>query len=97
MTKSKYIDEEQLLKVMPHADLLEVQALLHKRLGDHKAALRWDKQTHCSAQCVCCTFKIVMITKLLSDAAMSVKAAWSVLPQTVARYPPYQLKVVVQL
>ena len=40
VVKSKFINEEQLLKAMPHADLLEVQALLHKRLGDHKAALR---------------------------------------------------------
>ena len=38
---SQFIDAERLLKVIPHARLLEIQALLHKHLGDHKEALRW--------------------------------------------------------
>lgn len=37
---SQFIDAERLLKVIPHARLLEIQALLHKHLGDHKEALR---------------------------------------------------------
>ena len=37
---SHFIDAEQLLKVVPHAKLLEIQALLQKHLGDHKEALR---------------------------------------------------------
>jgi len=37
---SQFIDAERLLKVIPHARLLEIQALLQKHLGDHKGALR---------------------------------------------------------
>ena len=37
---SQFIDAERLLKVIPHAQLLEIQALLQKHLGDHKEALR---------------------------------------------------------
>ena len=37
---SQFIDAERLLKVIPHARLLEIQALLQKHLGDHKEALR---------------------------------------------------------
>ena len=37
---SHFIDAERLLKVVPHAKLLEIQALLQKHLGDHKEALR---------------------------------------------------------
>lgn len=40
LRSSRFIDAERLLKVIPHNSLLEVQALLHKHLGDHKEALR---------------------------------------------------------
>ncbi len=41
---SQFIDAERLLKVIPHARLLEIQALLQKHLGDHKEALRLVSQ-----------------------------------------------------
>ena len=39
---SHFIAADGLLKLVPHAELLEIQALLHKHLGDHKEALRSD-------------------------------------------------------
>lgn len=40
LRSSRFIDAERLLKVVPHNQLLGVQALLHKHLGDHREALR---------------------------------------------------------
>lgn len=40
LRSSSFIDAQHLLKLVPHSQLLEVQALLHKHLGDHREALR---------------------------------------------------------
>lgn len=40
LRSSRFIDAQHLLKLVPHSQLLEVQALLHKHLGDHREALR---------------------------------------------------------
>ena len=50
LRKSSFIDAERLLKVVPHNQLLEVQALLHKHLGDHREALRSNRLHPCTLQ-----------------------------------------------
>ena len=52
---SQFIDAERLLKVIPHARLLEIQALLQKHLGDHKEALRLEP---CCCACASTLFNV---------------------------------------
>lgn len=60
LRSSRFIDAERLLKVVPHNSWLEVQALLHKHLGDHREALR----------SLNCPFIVVLSGQLSSASAV---------------------------